>query len=68
MDESLIPAITEYVKKFGTGAYNNEADCFLHYLWLENQRFRESMEGRDKRIIELLRENGDLRRKLGEKK
>lgn len=68
MDESLIPEIEAYCKKFETGSYSSESDYYLHYLWEENKRFRQSMEGRDRKIIELMREIGELRKQLKEKK
>lgn len=67
MDETIFADIEEYCKQFETGAYTTLADKYTHFLWKESQRFRQIIEGRDERIIGLLRENGQLRRDLGKK-
>lgn len=64
MDESLLPEIQEYCKKFDTAAYTTLADKYVVFLMQENQSFRSILEGRDKKIIQLLQENNELKKKL----
>jgi hypothetical protein len=65
MDDSLIPEIAEFVKKFDEGsAYSGPAEKYVHFLWLENKQFRDVLAGRDARVISLLRENADLKKKI----
>lgn len=64
MDESLIPEITEFVKKFEHGSYQNQTEKYVDFLWRENAQFRQIMQGREATIVRLLRENADLRQQV----
>lgn len=64
--ENHLPEITEFCKKFDTSSYNSRTELFVHYLHDLVSKFERMMSGRDLKIQSLMRENGELRKRLSE--
>lgn len=63
-ETNLLPQIHSFCERFQTQAFSSDAERFVVFLLAENEKLRELLDARDRKLIEKMQEIGLLKTRL----